>query len=148
MTRAELLAEYLGLTPETHPACYEACKRYECMYHPEHRILVHEHKMLAVADGFCSVCDCPIVLRGWATRLSLPDPLAPGTAADAWLGPLVRTKEFWTIHGFTDGFGANVFREGWKSPFDGKATDPTPAIVRAMMAADPTFREKMEGAEG
>lgn len=112
MTRAEVLAEYLGATHEVFPALF----------------------------GRCPITDAIYIIA--------PDPLASGTAADAWLGPLVRTKEFWTIHGFTDGFGANVFREGWKSPFDGKATDPTPAIVRAMMAADPALREKMEGAEG
>jgi hypothetical protein len=112
MTRAEVLAEYLGATHEAFPSLF----------------------------GRCPITDAIYIIA--------PDPLAPGTAADAWLGVLARWEGFWCLHGFVNDFGAEVFRDGFRGSFSGKENAPTPAIVRAMMAADPAFREKMEGAEG
>lgn len=75
---------------------------------------------------------------------NMPDPLAPGTAADAWLGVLVRDKRLSGLHKYPPKFDAMA---GPKLMI-GRADDPTPAIVRAMMAADPEFAKQMEGAEG
>lgn len=120
-TRAEVLAEYLGLSEKTHPECFR--------------------------------CDSMIVsgarkVKMWeqVVRCSLPDPLAPGTAADAWGPPIDR---FFVQHRngsvvvFSRGmFGVRV-SAGGDCVFD---ESPTIARVRAMMAADPAFKEKMAGA--
>lgn len=121
MTRAEVLAEYLGLAPETHPECYK-------------------HRWHRDREGGAAYL---------TYRLALPDPLAPGTAADAWLGVLVRSEKFRQVD------HSSQPRDAWEAiaigqPLGGHKYYSTPveAIVRAMMAADPAFREKMEGAEG
>lgn len=118
MTRAEVLAEYLNLTPETHPDLYR---------------MVTLRPAYGVENSFLI--------------LALPDPLAPGTEADAWLGVLVRSENFKDMHRWHDGtFSALTRKEGCCKYIE--EADPTPAIVRAMMAADSTFAAKMEGAEG
>lgn len=85
----------------------------------------------------------------WEQRahLTLPDPLAPGTEADVWLGPLMRNVWFHRIiahHRASAHYCANAICD--EGVADGESNNPVPAIVRAMMAADPEFAAKMEGA--
>lgn len=148
-TRAEVLAKHLGLNEKTHPACYECrwrCNRCGDVYR-------------GTSDMTCIVSGCAGYYESMPT-LALPDPLAPGTAADAWLGVLVRwsqqtdrvalalrayppkiPRSITLTHRFEAYVGDYRKYEGgcWDD-------DPTPAIVRAMTAADSAFSGKMEGA--
>ncbi len=74
--------------------------------------------------------------------LQYPNPLTPGTAADCWLGVLVRSEAFCAL-----GQGAGTYVCNWNEKWmmEGNA-DPVPAIVRALFAADPAFAARFEAA--
>lgn len=136
-TRAEVLAEYLGLNERTHPACFRDAYRCNQCGTPYG----------GTQNGDCINRGCSGLCEYMPT-IALPNPLAPGHKADAWLGVLVRWKGFWTIHAFEGEFACHLTQGAGCEVAEGRSTDPVPAIVRAMMAADPALAAKMEGAEG
>lgn len=78
-------------------------------------------------------------------HLTLPNPLAPGTEADVWLGLLVRSPKFVKLYRLSRDFIAHCSIGDYMHEFR-SAPDPVLAIVLAMMAVDPAFRARMEGA--
>lgn len=131
MPRAELLAEKIGLTPETHPEHYTPA--YLCP--------------VCDARGFRTneVCgSCGVRSEGsygnYEDMLDLPDPLCPGDTADVWLGPLIDHL------GAVNFIRYSVDLWGVRIPAPAHADGPTKvtAIVNALLAADPDFREKWE----
>jgi len=134
-TKAEVLARYLGVTEKTHPRVFRAVP-----------ICPICDRQGTRSKTTCNSCGVLIDESDTDFELTLPNPLAPGTA---WLGVLdewfMRSLDEWVV---TYGRGICGVMTHWMT--DGFLYDESPvrARVRAMMAADPAFREKMEGAEG
>jgi len=134
MTKAEVLAEYLCLTPDNAPWAFE---RKICS-------LCRGHFRLHEGSDYILPYDCPNCINGREVNFTLtaPSPFASGTAADVWLGPLVRHEEFRALQRFPSKYDSYATRR----LMCGRDTEPTAAIVRAMMAADPEFAKRMDEA--
>lgn len=139
MTRAQLLADYLGVTPGEYPGLCYVEDIYSCRecgnYTTQNSILPEPVE-----------CDCghSLSYQGCADRLTTRVPGDPGLTPSeqaAWLLAMVNFKGMQTIERF-DGFHSATVVYG----LEGTAKTPDAACLAALLAADRDLAEKWEAA--
>ena len=135
MTTAEVFRDYLGLTPESAPWAFG--RNIFCMK----------------CDGYIGRASSPYCKKCGAigyveerSYLTATSPLAP-KPDPAWLYELVIGSDELTLFGPTPGSHGCVARIADNHSTDGVEVNPIHAVCRALIAADPDLRARLEACE-
>ena len=142
MTTSQVFADYLGMTPESAPWAFGvACPKCGDTDYNE------EPKMIGFGSELeCCSCRWKYTGLNCGFALTTTSPLAPNPD-HGWLYVMVVKSNGLTLFGPSPGDPGCVARIDGRLRNDGIHDNPIHAVARALVAADPDLRARLEACE-